>query len=144
MGVLVWGEGKVIRLSLDRGDLWDTRLPEMLTRPDWTWATMIALKEAKDHAKHQAMFDVPYDTVADPTKVPAGRSWTPGGPWRGNCATWTGMLVLRDPLAGATVKWSRDVEREGDLIRVALRAGEVIEGMDEKPERRIRVLPSAR
>jgi len=73
MGVLVWGEGNVIRLSLDRGDLWDTRLPEMLTRPDWTWATMIALKEAKDHAKHQEMFDVPYDTIAYPTKLPAGR-----------------------------------------------------------------------
>jgi alpha-L-fucosidase 2 len=73
MGVLVWGEGDVIRLSLDRGDLWDTRLPEMLTRPDWTWATMIALKEAKDHKKHQEMFDVPYDTVAYPTKLPAGR-----------------------------------------------------------------------
>lgn len=73
MGVLVWGEGNVIRLSLDRGDLWDTRLAEMLTRPDWTWATMIALKEAKDHAKHQAMFDVPYDTIAYPTKLPAGR-----------------------------------------------------------------------
>jgi len=73
MGVLVWGEGNVIRLSLDRGDLWDTRLPEMLTRPDWTWATMIALKEAKDHKKHQEMFDVPYDTIPYPTKLPAGR-----------------------------------------------------------------------
>lgn len=73
MGVLVWGEGDVIRLSLDRGDLWDTRLPEMLTRPDWTYATMIRLKEAKDHKTHQEMFDVPYDTVAYPTKLPAGR-----------------------------------------------------------------------
>ena len=26
MGVLFWGEGNVLRLSLDRGDLWDERL----------------------------------------------------------------------------------------------------------------------
>ena len=39
-GGLLWGEGRLIRLSLDRGDLWDLRVPEMLKRDDWTWATI--------------------------------------------------------------------------------------------------------
>ncbi|MFN0132556.1 MAG: glycosyl hydrolase family 95 catalytic domain-containing protein [Phycisphaerales bacterium] len=73
LGVLVWGEGNVVRLSLDRGDLWDTRIPETLQQPDWTYATMIRLKESKDHATHQRLFDVPYDTVPYPTKLPVGR-----------------------------------------------------------------------
>ncbi|MBK8006884.1 MAG: hypothetical protein IPK12_24230 [Gemmatimonadetes bacterium] len=65
--------GNTIRLSLDRGDLWDERLPEMLTRPDWTWATMVRLKEARDHTTHVEMFDKPYDTIPYPTKLPGGR-----------------------------------------------------------------------
>ena len=27
LGGLLWGEGQTIRLSLDRGDLWDLRTP---------------------------------------------------------------------------------------------------------------------
>ncbi len=73
LGGLLWGEGNTVRLSLDRGDLWDDRTPEMLQRPDWTYAKMIALKEAHDHKTHQGMFDVPYDTVPYPTKLPGGR-----------------------------------------------------------------------
>jgi alpha-L-fucosidase 2 len=73
MGGLLWGEGNLIRLSLDRGDLWDERVPDMLTRPDWTYARMRELKEAGDHKTHIEMFDVPYDTVPYPTKLPGGR-----------------------------------------------------------------------
>lgn len=72
-GVLAWGEGNVLRFSLDRGDLWDTRVPETLKRPDWTYATMLRLKEAGDHAQHIKLFDEPYDTIAYPTKLPLGR-----------------------------------------------------------------------
>lgn len=72
-GVLVWGEGNTLRLSLDRADLWDTRLPDMLKRPDWTYATMIRLKEVRDHKTHIEMFDKPYDEIPYPTKLPLGR-----------------------------------------------------------------------
>jgi alpha-L-fucosidase 2 len=34
---------------------------------------MRELKQAGDHAQHVALFDVPYDTVAHPTKLPGGR-----------------------------------------------------------------------
>lgn len=73
VGALVWGEGRTIRISLDRADLWDTRLPGIFKSPDWTYANMVALKEAKNHARHQELFDVPYDTIPYPTKLPAGR-----------------------------------------------------------------------
>lgn len=80
LGALVWGEGNVVRISLDRGDLWDTRMPETLKRPEWTWAEMVRLKKAGEavnggafHQQHQELFDVPYDTVAYPTKLPGGR-----------------------------------------------------------------------
>ena len=72
-GGLLWGEGNLIRLSLDRGDLWDERLPDTLSRPDWTYSKMRALKEQGDHKTNVEMFDVPYDTVPYPTKLPAGR-----------------------------------------------------------------------
>ncbi len=72
-GGLLWGEGSSIHLSLDRADLWDERTPEMLQRPDWTYAKMKALKEAHDHKTHQEMFDAPYDTIPYPTKLPGGR-----------------------------------------------------------------------
>lgn len=73
MGGLLWGEGDTLRLSLDRGDLWDTRTPEMLQREDWNWATLRRLKEAGDHKTMVEMFDVPYDRVPYPTKLPGGR-----------------------------------------------------------------------
>src|ERR1051326_7371004 len=72
-GGLPWGEGNAIRLSLDRGDLWDERVPETLQRPDWTYAKMKALKEAHDHKTHQELFDKPYDVIPYPTKLPGGR-----------------------------------------------------------------------
>lgn len=60
MGGLLWGETNVIRLSLDRGDLWDER-PHV--EPGWwkkrTW-------------KVGGDWDEPYNGVT-PTKLPAGR-----------------------------------------------------------------------
>ncbi len=73
MGGLLWGEGDTLRLSLDRGDLWDTRIPEALQREDWTWATLRRLKESGDHQTMAEMFDRPYDSVPYPTKLPGGR-----------------------------------------------------------------------
>ncbi len=73
VGALIWGKNNVIYVSIDSGELWDERLPEALTSPDFTYAKMIALKEAKDHAAHIKLFDEPYDTIPYPTKLPVGR-----------------------------------------------------------------------
>jgi alpha-L-fucosidase 2 len=73
VGGLLWGQGQQLKLSLDRGDLWDLRTPETLLRKDWTYATMQRLAAAKDQAKMVELFDTPYGAVAYPTKIPAGR-----------------------------------------------------------------------
>lgn len=72
-GGLLWGEGNTIRLSLDRGDLWDLRTPAMLQRPDWKYATLQRLQAAGDQAELERLFDEPYEAVAYPTKIPCAR-----------------------------------------------------------------------
>jgi alpha-L-fucosidase 2 len=72
-GALVWGEANTVRISLDRGDLWDLRTPDTLKRPDWTWETIQRLRAAGDYKQINQLFDVPYDTVPYPTKLPGGR-----------------------------------------------------------------------
>ncbi|SHE54766.1 glycosyl hydrolase family 95 catalytic domain-containing protein [Pedobacter caeni] len=73
MGGLLWGEKNTIRLSLDRGDLWDER-----TNGEKEWwkkytyqkgADMIAKKEFKTVG---SWWDEPYNGVS-PTKLPGGR-----------------------------------------------------------------------
>ncbi|MBA4388520.1 MAG: hypothetical protein C0404_11100 [Verrucomicrobia bacterium] len=71
MGGLLWGEGRELRLSLDRGDLWDLRLPPELLR-NLTWARMQELVAGGEHAKIQETVDKPF-MQAFPTKLPAGR-----------------------------------------------------------------------
>ncbi len=73
LGGLLWGGGQQLKLSLDRGDLWDLRTPETLLRKDWNYATMQRLSAEKNQAKMVELFDAPYDAVRYPTKIPAGR-----------------------------------------------------------------------
>ena len=73
LGGLLWGGGGEVKLSLDRGDLWDLRTPEPLQAPDWTWATIQKLVAAKDQGQLVARFDRPYNAYPYPTKIPAGR-----------------------------------------------------------------------
>ena len=72
-GGLLWGGGNVVRLSLDRGDLWDLRTPPMYQRSDWNYATMQRLVAEGDQATMQQMFDTPYTALPFPTKIPGGR-----------------------------------------------------------------------
>ncbi|GGA55756.1 hypothetical protein GCM10011507_03810 [Edaphobacter acidisoli] len=72
-GGLLWGDGGTVNLSLDRGDLWDLRVPAVYQRPDWTYATLERLVRAGDEKQIHAMFDNPYDELAYPTKLNAGR-----------------------------------------------------------------------
>ena len=73
LGGLLWGGGNNLKLSLDRGDLWDNRVPEMLKRSDWTYATIRRLVAEKNQAKISEMFDKPYNADPYPTKIPVGR-----------------------------------------------------------------------
>ena len=73
IGGLLWGEKARLVLSLDRGDLWDERLPDAYHAVDWTWATMQQLVRSNSMARFHAMFDDPYEETPYPTKLPGGR-----------------------------------------------------------------------
>lgn len=72
-GGLLWGEKNIIRLSLDRGDLWDERTNgEKEWWKKYTYAKGVeAIKQKKFDDVNQ-WWDAPYDGVS-PTKLPAGR-----------------------------------------------------------------------
>jgi len=72
LGALVWGDGKPLRISLDRTDLWDLRpVPEFQDK-DYSYRTMRQwVKEGRLADLHR-LYDNPYGNPG-PTKIPAGR-----------------------------------------------------------------------
>lgn len=70
-GCLIWGDGSPLRISLDRGDLWDTRAATETTSHDFTYKKLIELVKNKDQNSIREKFDRPYYR-ATPTKIPAG------------------------------------------------------------------------
>ena len=75
MGLLLWGENNLIRLSLDRGDLWDERPSPAFVKVKsrFTWAEMQRMVAANRMAEFNEVFDSNYKYDASPTKLPAGR-----------------------------------------------------------------------
>ena len=72
LGGLLWGGGSTVRLSLDRGDLWDERPADGVQWSEFNYATMVRLvREGKNDALNR-IFDHPYGDL-HPTKIPAGR-----------------------------------------------------------------------
>lgn len=72
LGALVWGDGRPLRISLDRTDLWDLRpVPEFHTE-EYSYELMRQwVKEGKIDDLHR-LYDKPY-WYPGPTKIPAGR-----------------------------------------------------------------------
>ncbi|MEJ2705526.1 MAG: glycoside hydrolase N-terminal domain-containing protein, partial [Sedimentisphaerales bacterium] len=72
LGALVWGDGKPLRISLDRTDLWDLRpVPEFHTK-EYSYKMMRQwVREGRIDDLHR-LYDKPYGN-AGPTKIPAGR-----------------------------------------------------------------------
>jgi len=75
LGGLLWGEDHTLRLSLDRGDLWDERPSKRFleVRDRFNWATMQRLVAENRMAELNDIFDSNYEYDAPPTKLPAGR-----------------------------------------------------------------------
>ena len=102
LGGLLWGERSTLRLSLDRGDLWDER---PAAEKQWwkknTYAVMQRLVREKKFDEVNALFDSPYNGVS-PTKLPGGRleiTLAPGEELTGfelNLATAEGVARLSD------------------------------------------------
>ena len=72
MGALVWGDGKPVKISLDRADLWDTRPVPDFQSEDYDFATMCRWHAEGRTADLERLYDKPYRRPA-PTKIPAGR-----------------------------------------------------------------------
>ena len=75
LGGLLWGEDHTLRLSLDRGDLWDERPSKRFleVRDRFNWATMQRFVAENRMAEFNDVFDSNYDYEGPPTKLPAGR-----------------------------------------------------------------------
>jgi alpha-L-fucosidase 2 len=72
LGALVWGDGKPLRISLDRTDLWDLRpVPEFHTK-EYSYKTMRQWVKQGRIADLHRLYDKPYRNPG-PTKIPAGR-----------------------------------------------------------------------
>lgn len=73
MGALIWGDGKPLKISLDRADLWDTRPVTEFDSPDYNYPTMRQwVRDGRIEDLHR-LYERPYDQNAGPTKIPAGR-----------------------------------------------------------------------
>jgi alpha-L-fucosidase 2 len=72
LGGLLWGEADLLRLSLDRGDLWDERPAKGMDWQAFTYANLIRLVQEKQADEVNAIFDRNYGDT-HPTKLPAGR-----------------------------------------------------------------------
>lgn len=75
MGVLLWGEGSTLRMSLDRGDLWDERPSQkhLTVKDRFNWAAMQRMVAENKMDEFNEVFDSNYDYEGPPTKLPAGR-----------------------------------------------------------------------
>ena len=72
LGALIWQKNGVLRIALDRADLWDLRSPAELSRPEFKFSWVCDQVKKNDYKPVQELFDVPYERDPYPTKIPAG------------------------------------------------------------------------
>ncbi|MEX2028768.1 MAG: glycoside hydrolase family 95-like protein [Candidatus Curtissbacteria bacterium] len=70
VGALIWQKEGKLRFSLDRADLWDLRKMKNLDfeKYDFNWVKKQWIE--KNYGAVQKQFDVPYDTLPGPSKIP--------------------------------------------------------------------------
>lgn len=73
MGGLLWGEGNLVRLSLDRGDLWDERPAPDDPLGKFTYAQMVNMVKENKNGEISDIADRRSYDQKHPTKIPAGR-----------------------------------------------------------------------
>ena len=72
VGGLIWKKEGKLRFSLDRADLWDLRPMENIDFDKWKFQNVYEHWKAGEYKKVQEVFDVPYDKLPAPSKIPAG------------------------------------------------------------------------
>lgn len=72
VGNLVWQRNGKLRFSLDRADLWDLRPMKNINFEKWKFNDVYEYWKADKYEEVQKAFDVPYDNLSAPSKIPAG------------------------------------------------------------------------
>ncbi len=72
LGALVWGDGKPVKISLDRSDLWDLRLVPEFSSPEYKFRIMHEWHLQGRTEDLIRLYEQPYNRPA-PTRIPAGR-----------------------------------------------------------------------
>ena len=72
LGALVWGDGRPLRISIDRADLWDLRAVPEFHSKEYTFEQLRRWKEEGRFDDIRRVYEKPYERPA-PTKIPAGR-----------------------------------------------------------------------
>lgn len=57
LGMLLWGDGDPLNLSIDRSDLWDNRVDPQTTREDFRWNKLVELLDRDDMKSVHAVFE---------------------------------------------------------------------------------------
>lgn len=70
LGALVWKKNGRLRFSLDRSDLWDLRPIEDFNKPEFSYRWVVEQVMKGDYAPVQQLFDVPYNQLPGPSKIP--------------------------------------------------------------------------
>jgi alpha-L-fucosidase 2 len=70
LGALIWQNGYQLRFSLDRVDLWDLRPVDNLSKPEFSFEWVQEQARNNTYSLVQEMFDVPYDNMPAPSKIP--------------------------------------------------------------------------
>lgn len=107
LGALIWQRDSVLRISLDRADLWDLRPIEEFQRPEFRFAWVVEQATNGDYRLAQELGDVPYDRDPAPTKLPGAALEIPL-PHIGEVET--ADLKLNDALC--VVRWKSGVTLE--------------------------------
>ena len=71
IGVLLWGSGRKVKLSLDRGDLWDERDNGVRRDPRWNYKTLADAVARRDNRPCVELQELSNKMPA--TKLPVGR-----------------------------------------------------------------------
>jgi alpha-L-fucosidase 2 len=115
LGALVWGDGRPLRISLDRTDLWDLRPVPEFSGPDYSYLRMRQwVNEGRIDDLHR-LYDKPYGNPG-PTKIPAGRIELSFG---GDCAFQEASLDIARAVAEMRFK-------DGTTVRVLVHATEPV------------------
>lgn len=100
IGALIWQKENHLRFSLDRADLWDLRPMENFTKPEFSFKWVQQQVKDNNYKVVQNMFDVPYDKLPAPSKIP-------GAALEFDTKSWGEVLQVRLKLNNAVseTKW---------------------------------------